>query len=261
MNTQYPQDPWLGGGVPPSAPPHQPASGPPAGPLAPPYATAAVPPAPPTRLPWWKQIPLLAQLALIGGAAVLLFCGGLATFGAIVGALKPANDGARVAPVSTRSTTGSAGSTLAPGSQSSHTATPTLAIETKTVTETQTIPYATASVNDPNLAKGTTTVRTKGVAGVKTLTYEVRYTNGVATNRKLVREVVTKAPVTQVIAVGTKETPRCDPNYSGACVPIASDVDCAGGSGDGPAYVKGPVRVIGKDIYGLDHDRDGIGCE
>ncbi|HKY44092.1 MAG TPA: hypothetical protein VJM50_13485 [Pyrinomonadaceae bacterium] len=53
---------------------------------------------------------------------------------------------------------------------------------------------------------------------------------------------------------------QCDPNYSG-CVPIASDVDCAGGSGNGPAYVKGPVKVIGKDIYRLDSDRDGIGCE
>ena len=53
---------------------------------------------------------------------------------------------------------------------------------------------------------------------------------------------------------------QCDPNYSG-CVPIASDVDCAGGTGNGPAYVKGPVKVIGKDIYGLDKDRDGIGCE
>lgn len=55
-------------------------------------------------------------------------------------------------------------------------------------------------------------------------------------------------------------SPQCDPNYSG-CVPIASDVDCAGRSGDGPAYVKGPVKVIGKDIYRLDRDRDGIGCE
>ena len=52
----------------------------------------------------------------------------------------------------------------------------------------------------------------------------------------------------------------CDPNYSG-CVPIASDVDCAGGSGNGPAYVKGPITVIGKDIYGLDADHDGIACE
>lgn len=54
----------------------------------------------------------------------------------------------------------------------------------------------------------------------------------------------------------------CDPNYSGPCVPIASDVDCAGGSGNGPAYVRGPVYVIGSDIYGLDgSDNDGIGCE
>jgi type IV secretory pathway VirB10-like protein len=53
---------------------------------------------------------------------------------------------------------------------------------------------------------------------------------------------------------------NCDPNYSG-CVPIASDVDCAGGSGNGPDYVVGPVQVIGSDIYGLDRDGDGIGCE
>ena len=52
----------------------------------------------------------------------------------------------------------------------------------------------------------------------------------------------------------------CDPNYR-PCVPIASDVDCAGGSGNGPAYVRGPVTVVGTDIYGLDRDGDGIGCE
>ena len=44
-------------------------------------------------------------------------------------------------------------------------------------------------------------------------------------------------------------------------MPIASDVDCAGGSGNGPAYVSGPVTVIGSDIYDLDADNDGIGCE
>ncbi|MFK0009248.1 hypothetical protein ACIQTZ_19590 [Paenarthrobacter sp. NPDC090520] len=53
---------------------------------------------------------------------------------------------------------------------------------------------------------------------------------------------------------------NCDPNYSG-CVPIASDVDCAGGKGNGPAYVRGPVTVIGTDIYDLDSDGDGIACE
>lgn len=53
----------------------------------------------------------------------------------------------------------------------------------------------------------------------------------------------------------------CDTNYEGACVPIASDVDCSGGSGNGPAYVRGPVYVVGSDIYGLDRDNDGVGCE
>jgi hypothetical protein len=53
----------------------------------------------------------------------------------------------------------------------------------------------------------------------------------------------------------------CDPNYTGACVPIAVDVDCAGRGGNGPVYVVGPVRVVGEDIYGLDGDRDRSGCE
>ena len=52
----------------------------------------------------------------------------------------------------------------------------------------------------------------------------------------------------------------CDENYE-LCVPIAIDIDCEGGKGNGPAYVRGPVRVIGKDIYGLDDDDDGIGGE
>jgi hypothetical protein len=54
--------------------------------------------------------------------------------------------------------------------------------------------------------------------------------------------------------------PGCDENYSG-CVPVDSDVDCEGGSGDGPSYVAGPVDVIGEDIYDLDRDGNGIACE
>lgn len=56
-----------------------------------------------------------------------------------------------------------------------------------------------------------------------------------------------------------EEPSGCDPNYSG-CVPIASDVDCEGGSGDGPAYT-GVVTVTGTDHYGLDSDSDGTACE
>jgi len=58
-----------------------------------------------------------------------------------------------------------------------------------------------------------------------------------------------------------QQSSSCDPNYSGPCVPVDSDVDCAGGSGNGPSYVSGPVTVIGDDIYDLDRDGNGTGCE
>lgn len=55
--------------------------------------------------------------------------------------------------------------------------------------------------------------------------------------------------------------PQCDGNYADGCVPIASDVDCGGGSGNGPAYVWESVRVVGSDVYDLDRDGDRWGCE
>jgi hypothetical protein len=55
---------------------------------------------------------------------------------------------------------------------------------------------------------------------------------------------------------------KCDSNYKGACLkPNVSDYDCAGGSGNGPYYVEGPVRVVGNDHYRLDNDGDGVACE
>lgn len=47
---------------------------------------------------------------------------------------------------------------------------------------------------------------------------------------------------------------NCDPNYSGACVPIVSwDLDCAD--------IGESVTVIGSDIHRFDADGDGAGCE
>ncbi|MEA2377467.1 MAG: hypothetical protein QOD13_1374 [Thermoleophilaceae bacterium] len=45
------------------------------------------------------------------------------------------------------------------------------------------------------------------------------------------------------------------------CITPGPDVDCAGGSGNGPRYVDGPVSVDGSDPYGLDSNYDGVGCE
>jgi len=53
----------------------------------------------------------------------------------------------------------------------------------------------------------------------------------------------------------------CHPSYEGVCVPVASAVDCAGGNGNGPEYVSGPVYVVGEDVYELDRDGDGVACE
>ena len=74
--------------------------------------------------------------------------------------------------------------------------------------------------------------------------------------RSIVRIVISK--------VERNPEPRvrrnCTSGYS-PCLSPASDYDCAGGSGDGPKYVYGPVRVTGSDPYDLDRDGDGIGCQ
>jgi site-specific DNA recombinase len=54
----------------------------------------------------------------------------------------------------------------------------------------------------------------------------------------------------------------CDPSYEGECLQDGiGDYDCAGGSGNGPNYVYSEVRVVGVDVFGLDADGKGIGCE
>ena len=156
---------------------------------------------------------------------------------------------------------------------------PTPVVTTETVTETEAVPFERVRRDDASMDLGKKAVTTKGVDGVKTLTYEVVFADGVETSRRLVSEEATTEPVGEVTSVGTRKPPPpppepepepepepkpesgCDPNYAGGCVPIDSDVDCAGGSGNGPSYVDGPVRVVGSDIYGLDRDGDGIGCE
>jgi len=99
--------------------------------------------------------------------------------------------------------------------------------------------------------------------GITTPTKELKH-NTQTTSPVLITPTTTTPKITiptSIKPVATQPTNNCDPNYSGACVPIASDVDCAGGSGNGPAYVRGPVEVTGSDIYDLDRDSDGVGCE
>jgi len=66
---------------------------------------------------------------------------------------------------------------------------------------------------------------------------------------------VPPTPVPEPVPPANNCTPGYDP-----CITVGSDVDCAGGSGDGPRY-SGRVTVTGSDPYRLDRDNDGVGCE
>jgi len=55
---------------------------------------------------------------------------------------------------------------------------------------------------------------------------------------------------------------NCDPAYPDNCLRDGiGDYDCAGGSGNGPNYVQGPVKVLPPDPFRLDADGDGVGCQ
>ena len=158
-----------------------------------------------------------------------------------------------------------AGETSSSSAPSGVTSTGEESVVVRTEKVTRATKFKTVTRRDPDLDKGETRVVRPGVRGVLELTFRVTYTDGKRTGRRLTGTKVLRAPVNRVVAVGTRVEPvaggDCDPNYTGACVPVDSDVDCAGGSGNGPSYVAGPVRVVGDDVYDLDRDGDGLACE
>lgn len=61
-----------------------------------------------------------------------------------------------------------------------------------------------------------------------------------------------------LIFIGSKDrrggSGDCNNNYVGTCVPnVRHDIDCKA--------ITASVRVVGKDVYNFDADKDGIGCE
>lgn len=225
---------------------------------------------------WWNRLTNTGRVLIaFGSMAVLLVVGGAANAAALSG-LSGTTETADAVDATRPSVVVEATTSPTP------TPTPTPVVSVTRVDESESIPFESVSVDDPNRDVGTSAVTTTGQVGTKVRTYEVTTTDGVETARTLTSETVTVAPVQQVTSVGTRvpyvapapvaapapapapAAPApggCDSNYSGACVPVASDVDCAGGSGNGPAYVQGPVTVVGSDVYDLDRDGDGIACD
>lgn len=72
-----------------------------------------------------------------------------------------------------------------------------------TETYTQTIPYSTTQVRDANLVSGQQQVLTAGSDGEMLCTAQVTYVNGVESSRTVTNSQVTRAPVNELVAVGT----------------------------------------------------------
>jgi resuscitation-promoting factor RpfB len=75
----------------------------------------------------------------------------------------------------------------------------------KTLAITESIPFITETISDAELTVGQSEIRTEGVNGEQAVIYEIVEENGIETARRQIQTVVTKNPVNQVRARGTKQ--------------------------------------------------------
>ena len=98
---------------------------------------------------------------------------------------------------------------------------------------TEPVPFETVKQADPTLAKGQTKVLTAGQNGERTLLTEVSVVDGQEV-RRVVESKVTKEPVSQILAVGTKEDAQPTPQPSPSPVVTAKGTQEEGHVGEAP---------------------------
>jgi len=103
---------------------------------------------------------------------------------------------------------------------------------------TESIPFETVEQADPTLAKGQTRVLRAGQNGEQTVLTEVSTVNGQEV-RKVVESKVTKEPVSQILAVGTKEDVQ--PSPQPAPVVTAKGTQEEGHVGEAPVQPEVPA--------------------
>lgn len=81
---------------------------------------------------------------------------------------------------------------------------------TRPETYTESIPFESEYYEDSTLYENNKAEKTKGVLGERTVTANVSYVNGVEVARTVTSRTVTKEPVTEVMAIGTKPRPAGD---------------------------------------------------
>ena len=116
-------------------------------------------------------------------------------------------------------------------------------VTVKNEIETQVVDYKTTVKKDSSMEKGTSEITRYGIEGSKTVTKKNTYEDGVLVNTKVVSSKVTKKPVNQIKAVGTK-TVKADTFVGSANGGAGTFVDNSGNTvsykkvltGSGTAY-------------------------
>jgi beta-lactam-binding protein with PASTA domain len=129
------------------------------------------------------------------------------------------------------------------------------------------------------LARAKASLADQGLTAKITYKSTARYRAGtvISQSRKAGADVLPDTTISLIVAKAPPPPPStappappptapprdCHPSYPDVCLrPDASDYDCEGGSGNGPYYVSGPLRVLPPDPFELDgNDNDGWGCE
>ena len=105
---------------------------------------------------------------------------------------------------------------------------------------TEPVPFETVNQADPTLAKGQTKVLTAGQNGERTILTEVSVVDGQEV-RRVVESKVTKEPVSQILAVGTKEDAQPIPQPSPSPVVTAKGTQEEGHVGEATVQPENPT--------------------
>jgi len=236
-------------------PPNQPPTQPPSGPNPPPQPGRPPEWGPPNPNPMWRRKAFWIAVAASVGVLVL------------IAVLLPHPD----------TTSQQAQAPLPTVEATSATATlPTTATSPPTTAPPTTIPkVAVPRLVGMKLARAKRVLADRGLHA--SITYKTTAQSPAGTvlsqSRKVGTSVAPGGAVTLVVAKAPPPPPptappptappsNCDPAYPDACLHDGiGDYDCAGGSGNGPNYVEGPITVLAPDPFDLDRDGDGVGCE
>ena len=96
----------------------------------------------------------------------------------------------------------------------------------QTLTEEQEVPFATEKVKDMDREIGYHQVKTPGIPGKRTVTFEIEMRNGKEVARAEIQSIVTKEPVKQVEIVGGKMSNTFSGSFAEALARLRS---CEGG--------------------------------